>query len=84
MHFPESDSTPVSMLEGISSGNLIICNEKIDSYKKLAENYKLFLIDLNNLNKDYINKIINENIIKLNKLHEEKITIKNIKALIDN
>lgn len=88
LHFPDSDSTPVSMLESISSGNLIICSDKIDSYKKLSEYYKLFLIDLNELNNDFINKIlkgknkiITDNKIKLNKLHDEKLTINNIRVM---
>lgn len=91
LHFPISDSTPVSILEGISSGNLIICSEDIDSYKKLAEYYKIFLINLNNLNSSIIYEIINEkdkisndNKIKLNKLHEEKITIENIRIMFEN
>ncbi len=76
------------MLESISSGNLIICSDKIDSYKKLSEYYKLFLIDLNELNNDFINKIlkgknkiITDNKIKLNKLHDEKLTINNIRVM---
>ncbi len=91
LHFPESDSTPVSMLEGISSGNIIICSNCVDSYKKLSDYYNINLLNINYLNNKIIYKIIknknniileNKNILK--KIHSEEKTIKDIKSLFNN
>lgn len=49
IHFPESDATPVTMLEAISSGNIIIASSKIAAYKELASNYEIKLTTLDEL-----------------------------------
>lgn len=91
LHFPDSDSTPVSMLESISSGNLIICSNQIESYKLLNDYYDIKLIKLDDLDKEIIykmlkdkNGIILKNKEKLKKLHTEKISVKKIKSLFKN
>ena len=46
LHFPESDATPVSMLEGFACGAGVVCNSKIPAYQKLAEKFQINLTDL--------------------------------------
>ena len=89
LHFPIADATPVSMLEGIACGNLIMCNKNIDSYKELSKKYSLCLTNLTDLSKDKIksiirgkNKIARNNIKSLQKNHSEGKTIKKISNLI--
>jgi hypothetical protein len=88
LHFPESDATPVSILEGISCGNLIICSNKIDSYKKLSEKYKMNLDDISLINDLYINDIIKKkkDVISKNRenlklFHSEQNSIIEIKKI---
>ena len=86
LHFPKSDATPVSILEGISCGNIIICDDKIVSYKILNEQYNMILSDLHSLKQNHIIEflekkydIIQSNREKLIKLHSENVTIQSIK-----
>ncbi|MEI6385624.1 MAG: glycosyltransferase [Spirochaetota bacterium] len=49
LHFPESDATPVSMLEGIACCNAILCDSSIPAYRELGEAYSLTFTDLSAL-----------------------------------
>lgn len=58
IHFPQSDATPVSMLEALSCGNSIIASEKIEAYKELSATYNITLTQLDRLSEDMICEIV--------------------------
>jgi hypothetical protein len=87
LHFPVSDATPVSIFEGIACGNIIAGSKDISSYKELSKNYDIKLIELNELNSDFIRKILpekmNSNREKLILLNSENVTIEKLKTLFE-
>jgi hypothetical protein len=88
LHFPMSDATPVSIFEGISCGNLIICSRDVESYVDLGRTYGLCLTTLDQLNQssvlEYYEKkaaLTGENIEKLDMFHSERKTVDSMKNI---
>lgn len=54
LHYPMSDAMPVSMLEAIAAGHLVLCEPGMSSYKDAAQRYSLRLKDLRSLNDAYV------------------------------
>ena len=75
LHYPLSDATPVSMLEALSVGCLILCNPKIEAYKDLSRKFKIFRKSLKN---------VDEGIIESCLLRKEEISALNRKVIIED
>lgn len=90
IHFPQSDATPVTMLEALSSGNSIIASSKIDAYKELASNYDIKLTTLEELTEQTIlNSLygtsdkVKHNREFLLRCHSQVQTIKSLNLLLN-
>lgn len=88
IHFPQSDATPVTMLEALSCENRIIASSKIAAYKELASRYQIKLTTLNELKEKMVldNFSSKSDSIKINRdlvqsYHSQSLTIKSLKAL---
>jgi glycosyltransferase involved in cell wall biosynthesis len=56
LHFPITDAAPVSMLESIACGNVIICDEGIAAYRELAQTYSIKMTQLTEINEDMLGR----------------------------
>ena len=89
LHYPHSDAVPVSILEGVACGNVIVGDEGIDAYKELAKIYRMhtikldalteeFLIELGIKKKEYLK--INTEVFK--NYHDEKISVEKLRTVL--
>jgi glycosyltransferase involved in cell wall biosynthesis len=60
LSYPTIDAAPVSMLEGIASGLLVLASDQIPAYRYLANRYSLNLISLQKIDRPFITSVLAE------------------------
>jgi glycosyltransferase involved in cell wall biosynthesis len=90
IHNPVSDGTPVSILEGIACGNLMLCSEAIEAYRNLARQYAIaFFRSLEEVTVERIrmmqgrkDRVVEKNAEVLKRTHSDARTVEALAVIL--
>ncbi len=60
LSFPEMDAMPVSMIEAMASGNIVLASNEIPAYQHLAKRYELTLLPLKAIEGEVVSQLIDK------------------------
>lgn len=91
LHFPKTDATPVSMLEALASGCVVIASDKVPSYRSLTDQYSIRVCPLDRLREEATRAVIDReetesrsNRATLESRHSRAATIASLRSLLES